>query len=184
MDIGDFFFLVAPALLFLLISGWIADAAGRLTYEIGVATAQTDGGQQELLKAQTDLASLRASMDRLLARKAAIQREVGERHRTRAMLAAQAERLADAERNFVAEIGYPRPHSAGHYAKLEGPAAAMPFAGLASQATVVGGRRQARLVIWDADFATAQLAAYDWGGPDCKLVAFRPFNGFLYWHEA
>ncbi len=182
MTFADAFILVLPALAILLAAGWlggyIENAAYRLhgakeTAETGLKPAQVEGAYNE---ARRELGLLRD-------RRGDLENELAEIHKERASLAGQEQMMANAAKNFVAEAGYPTQGQQGFYVKLDGPAAAMPFAGLASLKMAIGGRRQVRIVIWGLGPAEAKAFATSWAGDGASLTLMRPFDGKLFWHE-
>jgi hypothetical protein len=84
----------------------------------------------------------------------------------------------------VAEAGYPTAGAQGQYILLEGKARELPFCGLASVETALSARRRVRLVVWGMGPAEAQSFAMNWAGSEARLLAIRPFDGLLLWHEA
>ncbi|WP_409767512.1 hypothetical protein [Ferrovibrio sp.] len=184
MTLTDAFILVIPALLLLLAAGGLAPHIERMAYYLhdsgdlrqinGMTPAQLEARHGECRREQERLRVLIADMDDHIE---GLQRE-------RANLLGQERALADITANFVAEAGYPTVGALGYFIKLEGPSKEMPFAGLASTATALSGRRQVRLVTWGLAQLEAQNFAMNWAGDGARLVAVRPFEGRLLWHEA
>lgn len=179
MTIEGAFVLIAMAMVVLLAAGGLASyiegAVYRAIRDSGEAPPeQLDRTYSELRLAQAKLRDQKAQLDDRLAK---LQKE-------RASLLDQERRMADRNNNLVAEAGYPAPGSPGYYLKLEGPAAAMPFAGLASLQLPIGGRRQVRLVVWGVGPVEARNIAETWAGEEARVTVMREFSGKLYWQEA
>ena len=185
MSLSDAFFLVLPALLLLLGVGAFATQIERLGYSLhGIEdVVTTDAGQSA-----SEIAALHAERSREAARlrglTSDLEDEIAALQRERASLLGQPQALADVTANLVAEAGYPTAGAQGQYIVLEGKAKDMPFAGLASLSTPLSARRRVRLIVWGMGPAEAQGFAQNWGGDESRLIAIRPFDGQLFWHEA
>lgn len=183
MDAEDALLLVVPAMLVLLAAGGLASYIEAAVYQLyasgvgsGDATRQAQM-QSDYSRRRTDFASLRDEKAQLDADLAMLMKE-------RANLQDQERRLGDRQNNLVAEAGYPAPGTPGFYFRIEGPAAVMPFAGLASLPTAMGGKRRVRLVVWAANMEAAQALATNWVGDGTKVIDSREFAGKVFWHEA
>ncbi|WP_341702537.1 hypothetical protein [Ferrovibrio sp.] len=184
MTIGDAFTLLIPALLLLLAVGAFAPQIEQAVYRL---YSDEEGSAAERSRAVAEIARLHAERGRQLADlRAELSRlddRIADLQRERAGLLAQEKTMGDAAANFVAEAGYPTAASQGFYFKFEGPAKEMPFAGLASVATSLSGRRQARIVVWGLGPAEAQNFATNWAGENARMLTMRPFAGRLFWLE-
>lgn len=183
MDAEEIFILVVPAMLLLLAAGAFAGAIERIAYNLASGATDLSSDATANAQAEYDYNQRRAEFVRLRDIKADLDSQINLARKERAKLQDQERRLADREKNLVAEAGYPSPAGTGFLLTLEGPAAAMPFAGPASIATDFGGRRRVRLVVWASGMAEAEAVAMNWGGTDAKLVSSRPFSGTVFWHE-
>jgi len=183
MDAEDVFLLVVPALLLLLGAGIFAGMIERMAYSLASGATDLSGDATANAQAEYDYSLKRAEFVRLRDTKADLDSQINMARKERAKLLDQERRLADREKNFVAEAGYPVPGIPGFLLTLEGPTSVMPFAGPASIATSFGGRRRVRLVVWASGQAEAEAVGLNWGGADAKLVSTRPFAGTVYWHE-
>ncbi len=184
MDAEAAFLLVVPALLLLLAAGALASWIERIAYGWAIGAESLSNEHHENARVEREHAEKRTTFARLRDTKAELDAEIAMARKERASLQDQERRLADRQENLVSEAGYPVPGGKGFYVKLEGPAAAMPFAGLSSIPTDFGGRRRVRMVVWAIGPAEAQAVALNWAGGDAKLVSIRPFSGTLFWHEA
>jgi len=185
MTITDAFILVIPALLLLLGVGAFAAQIERAAYYLhGTEDAPAQPGG----RSAADIARLHQERSRDLAkvrdRVSELDDRIADLQRERANLLGQEQALVDVSANFVAEVGFPSAGAQGQFIKLEGKSKEMPFAGLASVATALSGRRRVRLVVWGMGPAEAQNFAMTWAGDDARMIAMRPFEGTLFWHEA
>ncbi|HEX6957009.1 MAG TPA: hypothetical protein VF194_03410 [Ferrovibrio sp.] len=185
MAFGDAFILVIPVLLLLLAVGAMASRIEQAGYHLyGTEADKTDADG----RTPRELGKLHGERSMELARlrqeAAELDQRIAEAQRERANLLAQEQNLGNAAANFVAEAGYPTHGALGFYCKLDGPATVMPFAGLASAATAMSGKRLVRLVVWGLGQAEAQNFAMNWAGEGARLLTMRPFEGTLFWHEA
>lgn len=183
MEAEDIFFLVVPAMLLLLAAGAFAGAIERIAYNLASGATDLSADATANAQAEYDYNQRRSEFVRLRDTKAELDSQTNMARKERAKLQDQERRLADRDKNLVAEAGYPSPSGPGFLLTLEGPASAMPYAGPASVATDFGGRRRVRLVVWASGLAEAEAVAMNWGGTDAKLVSTRPFAGTVFWHE-
>lgn len=179
MGIEGAFILVVFAMLVLLSAGGLASYIEKAVYHGLRDTTQAPGGQLD-----AEYNRLRHELVALRERKTQLDDDLAKLQKERASLLDQERRMADRNANMVAEAGYPVPGAKGYYMVLEGPAAVMPFAGLASVPMAIGGRRQVRLVVWGAGMAEAKNIALNWMGEGGSIEAFREFSGRLSWREA
>jgi hypothetical protein len=183
MDAQDALLLVVPAMLLLLAAGGLAGYIEAAVYQLnssglGAGDAMRQAQMQgEYNQRRSDFAALRDD-------KARLDEDLAQLMKERANLQGQERRLADRQNNMVAEAGYPAPGTPGFYFRIEGPATVMPFAGLASVPTAMGGKRRVRLVVWAANMESAQALALNWAGDGAKVIDSREFAGKLFWHEA
>lgn len=183
MDAESIFLLVVPAMLLLLAAGALAGPIERMVYNIASGASDLHSDATANAQVEYDYNKRRADFVRLRDTKADLDIQINMARKERAKLQDQERRLADREKNLVAEAGYPVPGGSGFLLTLEGPAADMPFAGPASIPTSLGGKRRVRLVVWASGMAEAEAVAMNWGGTDAKLISARPFGGLVYWHE-
>lgn len=175
--------LVVPAILVLLAAGGLAGYIEVAVYQLN-ASGIGAGEATKQAQLQSDYSRRRSEFARLRDEKAQLDDELAVQIKERANLQDQERRLADRQNNMVAEAGYPAPGVPGFYFRIEGPASVMPFAGLASVPTAIGGKRRLRLVVWAATMEAAQAVALNFAGDGAKVVDQRSFEGKLYWHEA
>lgn len=183
MDAETALLLVVPAMLLLLAAGGLAAYIEAAVYQLNAAGLGA-GEATRQAQLQSDYSRRRSEFASLRDEKAQLDGDLAAQIKERANLQDQERRLADRQNNLVAEAGYPAPGVPGFYFRIEGPASVMPFAGLASLPTAMGGRRRVRLVVWAATFEAAQAVALNWAGDGAKVVDQRPFEGKLFWHEA
>ncbi|MFN4311410.1 MAG: hypothetical protein ACK4FK_12565 [Ferrovibrio sp.] len=184
MTLTDAFILVIPALLLLLAAGGLATHIERMAYYLYDAGDMTSINGMSPPQLQVRHGECRREQERLRVLLADMDEHIESLQRERASLLGQERALADVTKNFVAEAGYPTVGALGYYIKMEGPSKEMPFAGLASVATSLSGRRQVRLVTWGLAQVEAQNFAMNWAGDGARIVNVRPFEGRLLWHEA
>jgi hypothetical protein len=182
MDADSILLLVVPAMLVLLAAGGLAGYIEKAVYQLNAAAISGETARQAQL--QADYSRRRSEFARLRDEKAELDADLAAQMKERANLQDQVRRLADRQSNLVAEAGYPAPGLPGFYFRIEGPAAVMPFAGLASVPTATGGKRRVRLVVWAATLDAAQAVAMNWAGDGTKVIDQRPFAGKVFWHEA
>lgn len=183
MDAESVLLLVVPAMLVLLAAGGLASYIEAAVYQLNAS----DSGAGEATKQaqlQSDYSRRRGELASLRDEKAQLDGDLAMQIKERASLQDQERRLADRQNNMVAEAGSPAPGVPGFYFRIEGPTAVMPFAGLASLPTAMGGRRRVRLVVWAATHDAAQAVMLNFGGEGVRVVDQRPFEGKLFWHEA
>ncbi len=180
------------------IFGGVQTPLERSAFRLGLAELAAHGGDGRLLFGDGALDLLQPLGEFLLALAAqclfafgaaiaepgAVDDDLAAQIKERANLQDQERRLADRQNNLVAEAGAPAPGLPGFYFRIEGPAAVMPFAGLASVPTAMGGRRRVRLVVWAATPDAAQAVALNFTGEGARVIDQRPFDGKLFWHEA
>lgn len=176
------FALVVPAMLVLLATGALAGHIERAVYQFAAAGPSDEATGGALLESK--FSKSRLEFTRLRDERARLEEELAQMQKERASLADQERQLADRQKNFVSEVNYPTPGASGFYFKIEGPSAVMPFAGIASQATALGGKRHVRLIVWGMAQTEAQNMALNWAGNDGKIILAREFSGSLFWHEA
>lgn len=183
MDAGSALLLVVPAMLVLLAAGGLAGYIEVAVYQLN-ASGLGAGEATQQAQLQSDYSRKRSELASLREDKARLDDELASQIKERASLQDQERRLADRQNNMVAEAGYPAPGVPGFYFRIEGPASVMPFAGLASLPTAMGGRRRVRLVVWAATYEAAQAVALNFSGEGARVIDQRPFDGKLFWHEA
>ncbi len=183
MDAESVLLLVVPAMLVLLAAGGLAGYIEVAVYQLNASDLGT-GEATKQAQLQSDYSRRRSELASLRDEKAQLDSDLAIQIKERASLQDQERRLADRQNNMVAEAGAPAPGLPGFYFRIEGPASVMPFAGLASLPTAMGGRRRVRLVVWAATLDAAQAVALNFGGDGARVVDQRPFDGKLYWHEA
>lgn len=183
MDAETALLLVVPAMLLLLAAGGLAGYIEAAVYQL-YSSGNGSGEAARQANLQADYSRRRSEFAALRDEKAQLDADLAIQIKERANLQDQERRLADRQNNHVAEAGYPAPGTPGFYFRIEGPAAVMPFAGLASVATAMGGKRRVRLVVWAANIEAAQAVALNWAGDGSKVIDVRPFAGKLFWHEA
>ncbi|WP_300301089.1 hypothetical protein [Ferrovibrio sp.] len=184
MTLTDAFILVIPALLLLLGAGALAPHIERMAYYLHDAGELRTVNGMAPHQIETTHGESRRELERLRVLVADIGEHIESLQKERASLLGQERALADVTANFVAEVGYPTVGALGYFIKMEGPSKEMPFAGLASVATALSGRRQVRLVTWGLAQVEAQNFAMNWGGDGMRILNVRPFEGRLLWHEA
>ncbi|HLT76767.1 MAG TPA: hypothetical protein VKZ87_05215 [Ferrovibrio sp.] len=183
MTFADAFILVLPALAVLLAAGWLSGYIENVAYRMHGAQGLGDSGLKPA-EIEGEYNEARRQMGLLRERRTELESDLADLHKERAFLASQEQAMADLHKNFVAEAGYPVNGQQGFYFKMDGRAAAMPFAGLASMQMAIGGRRQVRLIVWGMGPAEARNFATSWAGEGASLTLMRPFEGRLFWHEA
>jgi len=171
--------LLLPAVAILFLASALAENIENLIYRMVRDAGRSEAEAQRAQQAMESVRRSRAELAELMATAEANEKAITELKEQREKLILTAVRMTDPAEYAVAEIGYPTPGETGYYARIEGPALVVPFAGIASSPTVLGGRRTARLVIWGRGPAEAQRMAVEWGAPDGKITAFRPFTGTL-----
>lgn len=183
MDAQEALLLVMPAMLLLLAAGGLAGFIEKAVYQFARARGllSEDAGRE--VRLQSSYGERRTELARLRETRAGLENDIALQMKDRANLQDQERRMADRQANQVAEAGYPAPGLNGYYFRIEGPAAVMPFAGLASQATSMGGRRLIRLVVWAGSLENAQAIAQSWAGDGTRINSVREFSGRLFWHE-
>lgn len=171
--------LLVPAVIIIVSVSALADHIETLVFnlvrESGRSTDEAARAQEALEKvrqARSEMSDLRDQVE-------ANEKEISKLKEQRETLSLQGEKMSDPSENAVAEIGYPSPGDTGYYARVEGPALALPFAGVASSSTAVGGRRSARIIIWGRGPAESERMVQEWILPDGKVTLFRPFTGIL-----
>jgi hypothetical protein len=185
MALSDAFLMVLPALLLLLLVGSFASYIERMGYSLhGFEEAVTTQAGQSAADINRLHIERSREVSRLRDMAANLEDEIAALQRERANLLNQPQTLANAAGNFVAEIGYPTVGALGQYIMMEGKAKEMPFCGPASLQTPLNARRRIRVVIWGMSQAEARSFAQNWAGTEGRVLAMRPFDGTLFWHEA
>jgi hypothetical protein len=182
MDAEEALLLVVPAMFLLLAAGGLASYIEAAVYQFCGSDALS-GELMSQARLEGDYNQRRTDLGRLRDEKARLDEDVAAQMKERANLQDQERRMADRQKNLVAEAGYPAPGTPGFYFRIEGPAAVMPFAGLASLPTAMGGKRRVRLVVWAANMESAQALVQNWAGDGSKVIDARQFAGKLFWHE-
>lgn len=183
MTFADAFILVLPALAVLLAAGWLSGYIENVAYRMHGSQGSIGDGGLKPAQIEGEYNEARQQLGQLRERRTELEHNLSELHKERAFLAGQEQAMASIHKNFVAEAGYPTQGQQGFFIKMDGPAAAMPFAGLASVQMAIGGRRQVRLVVWGLAAAEARAFATNWAGEGASLTLMRPFDGRLFWHE-
>ncbi|WP_341894098.1 hypothetical protein [Ferrovibrio terrae] len=183
MDAGEALLLVVPAMLLLLAAGGLAGYIENAIYQLYRGGGDGEDNAENQARMQGTYNQQRTEFARLRDEKARLEEDLAELMKERANLQGQQRRMADRQNNLVAEAGYPAPGTNGFYFRIEGPAAVMPFAGMASLPTAMGGKRRVRLVVWAGNMEAAQAIAMNWTGDDGRVIDAREFAGKLFWHE-
>lgn len=183
MDAEEALLLVVPAMLLLLAAGGLAGFIENAVWQMVRGGGQLAQDAERETRLQVQYSDRRSELARLRDEKAQLDADIAIQMKERASLQDQERRMADRQNNQVAESGYPAPGLNGYYFRIEGPASVMPFAGLASLATAMGGRRRVRLVVWAGNMTSAQAIAMTWAGDGARMIGARDFSGRLFWHE-
>lgn len=179
-----FLFFVLPGAFLLLLSGLTARTLEGLVFEAFRTTRVTDYNGRSIAEIDADYSRVYGELTDARNNRQMAERDFETLTKERARLADTERSMKDKEKNLVAEIGFPMPGAVGFYFKFDGPATQMPFAGLASQPGVVGGRRVVRLVVWNYADDEALRRAKIWAGDSATILLGRPFTGKLVWTEA